>query len=259
MSKLPPLTAAVADLNAAEAARLLAADPLCVNELSWEALTPLHWACTGRASAKICEMLLGAGANADLQNSWGSTPLHYACYGNHVECVRVLRQGGASLAVVDRCGRTPKEDAERRGHGSAVELLSLPPPPDDLIGFDSSIEPTEGGVVVPPPGVGPASGTTWQREKWQDAAAKVKLMQMGVTAFQDSVSEPKQEAVAAPAASAASASASAAAAAAAAPAAPAVAVAALEPAAAAATPRPAVRQSPSLPWPRCDCAGGVVL
>ena len=60
MSKLPPLSAAVADLNLAEAAKMVAADARSVDELSWEGLTPLHWACTGSGSAQLCELLLSA-------------------------------------------------------------------------------------------------------------------------------------------------------------------------------------------------------
>lgn len=153
-SKLPPLTAAVADTDAAEVSRQLAKDPRNAQELSWENLTPLHWACSGRGSAQICELLLNAGANPDAQNSWGSTPLHYACYGNHPECVRVLAGRGASVDIVDRYGRTPKDDAEHRQHTGIVDLLTSGGPnrAEDLIGFDSSIEATEdGGVAIPSP------------------------------------------------------------------------------------------------------------
>ncbi len=186
-SRLPPLTAAVADVDVPEVTRLLAADPRSVEEVSWEALSPLHWACTGRGSAQICEMLLHAGANPDKQNSWGSTPLHYACYGNHVECVRVLAGRGASVDIVDCYGRTPKDDAEHRRHTAVVDLL-MGGDPEDLIGFDSSLEVTEdAGVAIPAPAA--ATGMNWQREKWQEATRKVQQMHAGVKAWQQAVQE----------------------------------------------------------------------
>ena len=163
--------------------------------MSWEQLTPLHWACTGRGSAQICELLLNAGANPNKQNSWGSTPLHYACYGNHVECVRVLAGRGARVDIVDCHGRTPKDDAEHRRHTAVLELL-MGGHPEDLIGFDSSLEVTvnsslevteEGGVPIPPPTA--AVGRTWQREKWQEATRKVWRMHAGVKAWQQTVQE----------------------------------------------------------------------
>jgi hypothetical protein len=138
--------------------------------------------------ARVPSAISDAGANPDQQNSWGSTPLHYACYGNHLECVRTLAGRGASTQIVDSYGRTPKDDAEQRGHTAVVELLAAGGPEDDLIGFDSSLEVTEGGVAIPPPAATPA-GTTWQREKWQEATRKVRQMHAGVTAFRETVEE----------------------------------------------------------------------
>ena len=181
---LPALSALVADANVAEATRLVEQDGSLASELSWESLTPLHWACTGPGCVELCTVLLRAGADANAANTWGSTPLHYAAYGNHLECVRVLLEGGARLDVVDQDGRTPRQDAEGRGHLQVVDLLRErggSGGSGDLIGFgdgDGSAPP----VVAAPPGDA-------AKEKWQEAQKKVTLMKAGVAAFQSSAPE----------------------------------------------------------------------
>lgn len=68
--------------------------------------------------------LLRARADPNIRNSFGSTPLHYACYGGHRECVRVLLDNGADASIRDELGRTPRDDAQLRAHAQVLELLA---------------------------------------------------------------------------------------------------------------------------------------
>ncbi len=55
----------------------------------------------------------------------GKTPHFVAAQNGHTECVEVLAQGRADLALADRVGVLPVQAAESMGHSSVAEMLAL--------------------------------------------------------------------------------------------------------------------------------------
>ncbi|MDP7240452.1 MAG: HisA/HisF-related TIM barrel protein [Dehalococcoidia bacterium] len=65
--------------------------------------TPLHWASEG-GHLEVVKALLEAGADTDLADGDGATPLHYASHpseGGHVEVVKALLEAGADKVAVN--------------------------------------------------------------------------------------------------------------------------------------------------------------
>ncbi len=96
----------------------------------------------------------------------------------------MLLEGGARVDVVDQDGRTPRQDAEGRGHLQVVDLLRErggSGGSGDLIGF------ADGDGSAPPVVAGPPGDAA--KEKWQEAQKKVTLMKAGVAAFQSAAGE----------------------------------------------------------------------
>jgi ankyrin repeat protein len=69
--------------------------------------TPLHYA-ADFDHPEVVKLLLEHGANPNIQeNKYGWTPLHYAAEGCHVGVARVLLDHGADPTIRDNEGRTP--------------------------------------------------------------------------------------------------------------------------------------------------------
>ena len=66
--------------------------------------TALHGATRHPAAVK---MLLGAGADPDIRDNDGDTPLHIATEGRHYPAMQVLLEAGADPTIRDNQGRTP--------------------------------------------------------------------------------------------------------------------------------------------------------
>lgn len=79
--------------------------------------SPLHLACC-RGYIQIVQQLLKFGANPNVVDSLGNTPLHLAVISassnNFNIIVRVLLQGGASVHMFGRSGKSPLELAESK-------------------------------------------------------------------------------------------------------------------------------------------------
>ncbi|KAK7097182.1 serine/threonine-protein phosphatase 6 regulatory ankyrin repeat subunit C-like isoform X2 [Littorina saxatilis] len=71
----------------------------------------------------ISQELLRKGADANLSDIKGHTPLHHASSAGNQELVRLLVQHGCSLDCVDKRGYTPLHTAVSHGHLSAVKTL----------------------------------------------------------------------------------------------------------------------------------------
>ena len=95
------------------------ADPNMRND---RGLSPLHYAAMMRVGD--VEALLDAGARASSGTGLAGTPLHMAAaYGDHPESVRLLIQAGASVNSTDSEGETPLHRAAYMGRAEVLEEL----------------------------------------------------------------------------------------------------------------------------------------
>lgn len=78
----------------------------------------------------VVKILVVAGAPLDHVNNLGWTALIESVIlgnggPNHIECVRILIEGGADTEIADRQNITPLEHARSRGYAEMVELLKI--------------------------------------------------------------------------------------------------------------------------------------
>lgn len=75
--------------------------------------------------AGIVTALLAAGADANLINKEGNSPLHWACVTGQLECVKLLVETGkADVSLRNKAGRTPLDEAYDRGHSAVFDYLA---------------------------------------------------------------------------------------------------------------------------------------
>lgn len=85
-------------------------------------MSPLHYAAMMRV--EDVEALLDAGARASSGSGLAGTPLHMAAaYGDHPEAVRLLIEAGASVNGTDSQGETPLHRAAYMGRAEVLEEL----------------------------------------------------------------------------------------------------------------------------------------
>lgn len=70
-----------------------------------------------------CQVLLSAGADVDIQNSYGNTPLHIACLNGNVSICMELVAYGANLEAINYRGQTALHIAAASTHG--VDCLTF--------------------------------------------------------------------------------------------------------------------------------------
>ena len=75
--------------------------------------------------AEMVRLLLDRGANPNVQNSEGDTPLICATKyaGGHAATVKLLVEGGTDLMIKDNDGKTALDYAKAKGQQKAVALL----------------------------------------------------------------------------------------------------------------------------------------
>ena len=72
----------------------------------------------------IVNILLDAGADKEVKDEYGRTPLDVAAWEGHTDIVKLLLDAGADKEVKDRDGRTPLHFAAmHKGHTDIVKLL----------------------------------------------------------------------------------------------------------------------------------------
>ncbi|MEM4217275.1 MAG: ankyrin repeat domain-containing protein [Candidatus Methanomethylicaceae archaeon] len=93
-----------------------------VNVKNNDGCTPLHYACLG-GDLNVVKSLIEHGADMNAVDHKGNTPLHYACEGNHIEVVRFLIEHGADVNAANHKCNTPLHYACKKGHLDIAILL----------------------------------------------------------------------------------------------------------------------------------------
>jgi len=108
------------------AQKLIEYDPAYINGREENGgQTPLYWASDGLNSqdGSVVRLLLEHGADMNVQDDDGWTPLHRASFFGALEVVRVLLEHGADVEVKIDSGETALQAAAEGGHDKVVELL----------------------------------------------------------------------------------------------------------------------------------------
>lgn len=101
-----------------------------INIKDCDGRTPLHYACY-EGNKEIVNLLLSKGAEVNMENNYGWTPLYaslrgYYSYDGPKEIIELLLSYGADVNVRDnRYGKTPLHEAADRGYDYIVKLLLL--------------------------------------------------------------------------------------------------------------------------------------
>ena len=67
-------------------------------------ITPMHRA---TESPKVLQAMIKRGANVNVADTSGDTPLHWAVRDRNAESVKLLLEAGANVTVIDKKGRSP--------------------------------------------------------------------------------------------------------------------------------------------------------
>ena len=108
-----------------EMVQVLLAYKVDVNSRSVSGSTPLITASyeVRPQTLHVIRLLLENGANPNVRNDLGGTPLHGASYHGDLEVVRLLLKYGADVEPEDKIGRTPFQTASAYGHHEVATLL----------------------------------------------------------------------------------------------------------------------------------------
>ena len=93
-----------------------------VNAPDGDGATALHWAVYGD-DAQLVDLLIAAGAKADVANDLAITPLHLASVNGNVAIVKRLLDKGANPNAASETGVTPLMESARSGSVDVVRAL----------------------------------------------------------------------------------------------------------------------------------------
>ena len=120
-----PLNAAAMRGSVPDVAQILKRDPSAINTQDDEGMTPLAGA-VAREQFGVVTYLLDHGADPDIPDKHGLTPLEQACgqgQGNALVLVQVLLGAGANPNAADGNGDTPLHKAAYNANSDVIELL----------------------------------------------------------------------------------------------------------------------------------------
>jgi ankyrin repeat protein len=73
--------------------------------------------------SNVVKLFLERGADPNIKNKYGATPLHKAAFSSRVDVVRLLLVHGADQTVKDEDGRTPLDLARAEGRREVVSVI----------------------------------------------------------------------------------------------------------------------------------------
>jgi len=92
------------------------------NDSEYGPITALHVACK-MGHTDVVKALIAGGADLDLADKYGNTPLIIACHEGHTDVVKALIAGGADLDLAKNPEITPLQYACKNGHTDVVKAL----------------------------------------------------------------------------------------------------------------------------------------
>ncbi len=115
---------AIRGKDAAKLEGLLKTNSALLKEPTTHGLRPLHMAVMCMpASKEVFDLLLAKGADVNVRDDSGCTPLHYAASIGNTEFVRILLEKKANPNVTNELGATPMWQAVGFHHREIVEML----------------------------------------------------------------------------------------------------------------------------------------
>lgn len=109
-----------------EATALLLAHGAHVHRFSHNPMRnqPLHACIALSRDVETVRLLIAQGADVNMEQAGGYTPLHQASAAGLEELTRILLEAGADRTKVCHQGKTAADYAREKGHAGVVELLS---------------------------------------------------------------------------------------------------------------------------------------
>ena len=105
-----------------QAARTLLEQNVDVNSREADGAAAIHWA-AHLADQQMVDLLVGAGAQVDVQNDYGVTPLTLGCVNGDTNIIESLLKAGGDPNLAQGNGETPLMTCARSGDMQAVKLL----------------------------------------------------------------------------------------------------------------------------------------
>jgi hypothetical protein len=88
-----------------------------------EGLTPLHLAAGNHSSTNLASTLISEGANVNAKNKYGYTPLHIVAFSPLKDLAELLIGAGANIHAQDKDGKTPLHFAASYRRNDTAALL----------------------------------------------------------------------------------------------------------------------------------------